>query len=62
LFLVGLYWNGGILVILRDESILVNGMISVTLSILIDRFLYFDYLGFSVTSFVDGILVGYLLL
>lgn len=36
---------------LKDESILAIG-------ILIGRFLHFEYLGFSVTDFVEGVLVG----
>jgi len=43
---------------LRDESILAIGMISIALGILIGRFLHFEYLGFSVTDFVEGVLVG----
>jgi len=34
------------------------GMISIALGILIGRFLHFEYLGFSVTDFVEGVLVG----
>jgi len=34
------------------------GMISLALGILIGRFLYFEYMGFSVTDFIEGILVG----
>ena len=43
---------------LKDETILAIGMISMALGILIGRFLHFEYLGFSVTDFVEGILVG----
>ena len=43
---------------LKDENILAIGMISMALGILIGRFLHFEYLGFSVTDFVDGVLVG----
>ncbi len=43
---------------LKDESILAIGMISVALGILIGRFLHFEYSGFSVTDFAEGILVG----
>jgi hypothetical protein len=31
---------------------------SLSLGILIGRFLHFEYLGFSVTDFVEGILIG----
>ena len=43
---------------LSDERILAIGMISLALGILIGRFLYFEYDGFSITDFIEGILVG----
>lgn len=43
---------------LKDEAILAIGMISMALGILVGRFLHFEYLGFSVTDFVEGVLVG----
>jgi len=43
---------------LKDETMLAIGMTSMALGILIGRFLHFEYLGFSVTDFVEGILVG----
>ena len=43
---------------LSDERILTIGMISLALGILIGRFLYFEYAGFSITDFIEGILVG----
>jgi len=43
---------------LKDESILAIGMMSIALGILIGRFLHFEYAGFSVTDFVEGVLVG----
>ncbi len=43
---------------LSDERILAIGMISIALGILIGRFLYFEYAGFSITDFIEGILVG----
>jgi hypothetical protein len=43
---------------LSDERILAIGMISLAIGILIGRFLYFEYEGFSVTAFVEGILIG----
>jgi hypothetical protein len=43
---------------LSDEKILSIGGISLALGILIGRFLHFEYAGFSVTDFVEGILVG----
>jgi hypothetical protein len=45
-------------VLLKDENILAIGMISIASGILIGRFLHFEYLGFSVTDFVEGILLG----
>ena len=43
---------------LKDENILALGMISMSLGILIGRFLYFEYAGFSVTAFTEGVLTG----
>ena len=43
---------------LKDETILAIGMMSMALGILVGRFLHFEYLGFSVTDFVKGVLVG----
>jgi len=43
---------------LSDERILAIGMISLALGILIGRFLHFEYAGFSITDFIEGILVG----
>jgi hypothetical protein len=43
---------------LKEENILAIGMISIALGLLIGRFLHFEYLGFSVTDFVEGLLVG----
>ena len=43
---------------LSDERILAIGMISLAVGILIGRFLYFEYAGFSITDFIEGILVG----
>jgi len=43
---------------LKDENMLAVGMISLALGILIGRFLHFEYSGFSVTDFVEGVLVG----
>lgn len=44
--------------ILDDERILAIGMISLAIGILIGRFLHFEYAGFSVTDFVEGLLIG----
>ncbi len=43
---------------MKDETILSIGMISIALGILIGRFLHLEYSGFSVTDFVEGVLVG----
>ncbi len=43
---------------LKDETVLAIGMVSMALGILIGRFLHFEYLGFSVTDFAEGVLVG----
>ena len=43
---------------LSDERILSIGMISLALGILIGRFLHFEYSGFSITDFIEGVLVG----
>ncbi len=44
--------------LLKDENILAIGMISMALGILIGRFLHFEYAGFSLTDFAEGILTG----
>jgi len=44
--------------LLKNESMLAIGMISMALGILIDRFLNFEYSVFPVTAFVEGVLVG----
>ena len=43
---------------LNDETILAVGSISIALGILIGRFLHFEVAGFSVTDFVEGVLLG----
>jgi len=43
---------------LKDENILAIGMISMALGILIGRFLHFEYAGFSITDFTEGVLTG----
>jgi hypothetical protein len=44
--------------LLDDERILSIGMISLAMGILIGRFLHFEYAGFAVTDFVEGVLIG----
>jgi len=43
---------------LKDENMLAIGMMSIALGILIGRFVHFEYSGFSVSDFVEGVLVG----
>ena len=43
---------------LSDDRILAIGGISLALGILIGRFLDFELAGFSITAFVEGILLG----
>jgi hypothetical protein len=43
---------------MKDEVMLSIGMISIALGILIGRFVHFEYSGFSVSDFVEGVLVG----
>jgi len=47
---------------LSDERMLAIGTIALALGILIGRFLHFEYAGFSVTDFVEGIFIGLALL
>ena len=44
--------------LLKDETMLAMGMVSIALGILIGRFVHFEYSGFSVSDFVEGVLVG----
>ena len=43
---------------LKNEHMLAIGMISMAVGILIGRFVEFEYAGFSVSSFLEGILIG----
>jgi hypothetical protein len=43
---------------LKDETILSIGMFSLTIGILVGRFTYFEYFGFSVSDFLEGVLYG----
>lgn len=43
---------------LKDETALSIGMISLAIGILLGRFTDFEYLGFSISAFVEGILIG----
>ena len=43
---------------LSDERIIAIGAISIAAGILIGRFLHFEYAGFSITDFIEGVLVG----
>ena len=45
--------------LIKDENVLLAvGMISLSLGILVGRFLHFEYSGFSVSDFVEGVLTG----
>jgi hypothetical protein len=44
--------------LLNDETTLAIGMISLALGILISRFVYIEYSMFSISDFVEGILMG----
>ena len=44
--------------LLKDENLLAVGMISISLAILIGRFLNLEYGGFSITDFIEGVLTG----
>jgi len=43
---------------LSDEKMIAIGGISLASGILIGRFLHFEYAGFSVTDFMEGVLLG----
>ena len=43
---------------LKDETMLSIGMVSMAIGILIGRFLRYEYLGFSVSDFLEGVLIG----
>lgn len=43
---------------LKDETASSIGMISLAIGILVGRFTYFEYSGFSISDFVEGILIG----
>jgi len=42
----------------EDEHILALGMLSLALGSLIGRFTSFEYSGFSVSDFIEGMLIG----
>ena len=44
--------------LLKDENILAVGMMSIAIGILIGRFTHFEYSGFSISDFIEGILTG----
>jgi len=43
---------------LKDETALSIGMISLSVGILVGRFTNFEYSGFSLSAFVEGMLIG----
>jgi len=44
--------------LIKEENLQALGMFSLSLGILIGRFLHFEYSGFAVSDFVEGVLVG----
>jgi hypothetical protein len=44
--------------LLKDENILAIGMMAMALGILVGRFTYFEYSGFAISDFIEGILTG----
>ena len=42
----------------KDETILSMGMLSMAIGLLVGRFLPVEYSGFSISDFVEGLLVG----
>ncbi len=42
----------------KNETLLSAGMVSMAFGILIGRFLHYEYSGFSVTDFLEGLLIG----
>jgi len=44
--------------VLKDETMLSIGMMSMAIGILIGRFVTFELSGFSVSDFLEGVLVG----
>jgi len=44
--------------LLKDENILTLGMLSLSLGILVGRFVHFEVPGFSVSDFIEGVLTG----
>jgi hypothetical protein len=43
---------------LKDETILLIGMMSLAFGIFVGRFTFFEYSGFSISDFVEGVLYG----
>lgn len=43
---------------LKDETVVAIGMLSLSFGILIGSFTYVEYVGFSVSDFVKGVLFG----
>jgi hypothetical protein len=46
------------MLIKNENTLQAMGMISLSLGILIGRFLHIEYSGFSVSDFVEGMLIG----
>ena len=43
---------------LKKETMLAIGMTSMALGLLLGRFVHFEYLGFSVSDFAEGVFIG----
>jgi len=43
---------------LKDEIILSIGLFSLTIGIIVGKFTYFEYFGFSISDFLEGVLYG----
>ena len=44
--------------LLKDENLLAVGMMAMAFGILIGRFTHFEYSGFGISDFIEGILTG----
>jgi hypothetical protein len=42
----------------KDETVLSIGMMSLAIGILVGRFTHFEYSGFSISDFMEGVLTG----
>ena len=54
----GLFCTGVLDMVLKDETALSIGMISLAIGILVGRFTSFEVAGFPISAFVEGVLTG----